>query len=91
LNALKTALDDLKIVDVVRKPAGLSNDLKAGEEFAAPDLFFGYTEGGFGAMSRSSLLPRLTRKMLSYFPEKAFPRASSRIELERTMQGISPK
>jgi len=28
-------------------------DLKAGEEFAAPDLFFGYTEGGFGAMSRS--------------------------------------
>ncbi len=33
LNSLKTALDDLKIVDVVRKPAGLSNDLKAGEDF----------------------------------------------------------
>jgi hypothetical protein len=33
LNALKTALDDLKIVDVARKPAGLSQDLKAGQDF----------------------------------------------------------
>jgi hypothetical protein len=33
LNALKTALDDLQIVDVVRKPQGLSNDLKAGADF----------------------------------------------------------
>jgi hypothetical protein len=33
LNGLKTALDDLQIVDVVRKPQGLSNDLKAGEDF----------------------------------------------------------
>jgi hypothetical protein len=33
LNALKTALDDLAIVDVVRKPQGLSDDLKAGEDF----------------------------------------------------------
>jgi hypothetical protein len=33
LNALKTALDDLQIVDVVRKPQGLSDDLKAGEDF----------------------------------------------------------
>jgi hypothetical protein len=33
LNGLKTALDDLQIVDVVRKPEGLSEDLKAGEEF----------------------------------------------------------
>jgi hypothetical protein len=33
LNALKTALDDLQIVDVVRKPQGLSKDLKAGEDF----------------------------------------------------------
>ena len=32
LNELKTALDDLKIVDVVRKPAGLSADLRAGED-----------------------------------------------------------
>ena len=30
---MKTALDDLKIVDVERKPAGLSQDLKASEEF----------------------------------------------------------
>lgn len=33
LNDLKTALDDLRIVDVVRKPAGLSEDLKAGADF----------------------------------------------------------
>jgi hypothetical protein len=33
LNGLKTALDDLQIVDVVRKPAGLSQDLKAGADF----------------------------------------------------------
>jgi hypothetical protein len=33
LNSLKTALDDLQIVDVVRKPQGLSNDLKAGADF----------------------------------------------------------
>ena len=33
LNALKTALDDLKIMDVKRKPAGLSANLKAGEDF----------------------------------------------------------
>jgi Domain of unknown function (DUF4340) len=33
LNALKTALDDLSIVDVDRKPAGLSADLKAGVDF----------------------------------------------------------
>jgi len=32
LNELKTALDDLKIVDVVHKPAGLSADLRAGED-----------------------------------------------------------
>ncbi len=33
LNGLKTALDDLQIVDVVRKPQGLSDDLKAGADF----------------------------------------------------------
>ncbi|HVX13626.1 MAG TPA: DUF4340 domain-containing protein [Pirellulales bacterium] len=32
LNELKTALDDLKIVDVRRKPAGLAADLRAGDE-----------------------------------------------------------
>jgi hypothetical protein len=34
LDELKTALDDLKIVDVSRKPAGLSADLKAQGDFA---------------------------------------------------------
>lgn len=33
LDSLKTALDDLTIVDVDRKPAGLSADLKAGVDF----------------------------------------------------------
>ncbi|HEX3727496.1 MAG TPA: DUF4340 domain-containing protein [Pirellulales bacterium] len=33
LNGLKTALDDLQIVDVERKPKGLSQDLRASEEF----------------------------------------------------------
>lgn len=33
LNDLKTAVDDLKIVDVRRKPDGLGRDLKAGEGF----------------------------------------------------------
>lgn len=33
LDALKTALDDLAIVDVDKKPAGLSDDLKAGKDF----------------------------------------------------------
>lgn len=33
LNDLKNALDDLTIVDVARKPKGLSADLKAGEDF----------------------------------------------------------
>jgi hypothetical protein len=40
LNGLKTALGDLKIVDVVRKPAGLSEDLKAGAEFVKNETAF---------------------------------------------------
>jgi hypothetical protein len=35
LDELKTALDDLKIVDVSRKPAGLSHDLKVGADFTS--------------------------------------------------------
>ena len=35
LDELKTALDDLKIVDVSRKPAGLSADLKVAADFAS--------------------------------------------------------
>jgi len=34
LNDMKSALDDLKIVDVQRKPEGLSGDLKTAEDFA---------------------------------------------------------
>ncbi|MCO6456438.1 MAG: DUF4340 domain-containing protein, partial [Pirellulaceae bacterium] len=33
LDDLKTAVDDLKIVDVRRKPSGLTADLKAGDDF----------------------------------------------------------
>jgi hypothetical protein len=54
LNGLKTALDDLKIVDVVRKPAGLSADLKAGADFVNNEAAFmdliskGFTATGMG-------------------------------------------
>ena len=37
LNDIKTAVDQLEIVDVRRKPKGLGADLKAGEEFAKDD------------------------------------------------------
>jgi hypothetical protein len=37
LNDLKNALGDLKIIDVRRKPAGLSGDLKAADSFAEDD------------------------------------------------------
>lgn len=33
INALRNGLDDLLIVDIAKKPAGLSNDLKAGNDF----------------------------------------------------------
>jgi hypothetical protein len=54
LNGLKTALDDLQIVDVVRKPQGLSNDLKAGDDFMKNDealldlMLKGFTAVGEG-------------------------------------------
>jgi hypothetical protein len=52
LNALKTALDDLKIVDVKRKPQGLSNDLKAGADFTNnPEAFRDLMSKGFAAMA----------------------------------------
>ena len=39
LDDLKAALDDLKIVDISRKPAGLSTDLKAAATgVTAPDV-----------------------------------------------------
>jgi hypothetical protein len=37
LNDLRNALGDLKIVDVVRKPAGLSSELRADEKFTADE------------------------------------------------------
>jgi uncharacterized protein DUF4340 len=37
LNDMKSALDDLKIVDVRRKPAGLAADFKAGESLAGDE------------------------------------------------------
>ncbi len=52
LNALKTALDDLKIVDVKRKPQGLSDNLKAGAEFTNnPEAFQDLMSKGFAAMA----------------------------------------
>lgn len=54
LNGLKSALDELQIVDVVRKPQGLSNDLKAGDDFmnnreALLDLMMkGFTAAAIG-------------------------------------------
>jgi hypothetical protein len=48
LNGLKTALEDLKIVDVVHKPQGLSNDLKAGKDFMKDEKSLSH-EGGWAA------------------------------------------
>lgn len=55
LNSLKGALEELKIVDVKRKPAGLSKDLKAGNDFmnnreALQDLI----QKGFAATASQS-------------------------------------
>jgi hypothetical protein len=48
LNELKTALDELKIVDVRRKPAGLSSDLKANKDiFNNEEAMISLTESGF--------------------------------------------
>jgi hypothetical protein len=50
LDELKTALDDLKIVDVNRKPAGLSADLKAAAQFAGKEeAYFSLRDKGFFA------------------------------------------
>lgn len=48
LDELKTALDDLKIVDVSRKPAGLSADLKVAADFTSnEDALASLQEKGF--------------------------------------------
>jgi hypothetical protein len=55
LNALKNAVDELKIIDVFRKPKGLGRDLKAGADFLKDDAsiqdlqargFYPYEAGG---------------------------------------------
>lgn len=62
LGGLKTALDDLKIVDVVRKPAGLSEDLKAGAEFVKNEKVFidlaskGFTATGMGGAAPQDII-----------------------------------
>ena len=53
LNNMKTAIDDLQIIDVERKPAGLSQDLRGSEEFIKNrEAIMSLAERGFlyGAM-----------------------------------------
>ncbi len=48
LNELKTALDDLKIIDVRKKPAGLGANLRAGEELSNnPEVKASLEQRGF--------------------------------------------
>lgn len=59
LNDFKTAVDNLEIVDVYRKPEGLGRDLKAGEDFK--DI-----RGGEGDLAkRGYYVTRDTRELLS--------------------------
>jgi hypothetical protein len=55
LNALKTALEVLKIVDVAHKPTGLSNDLKAGQDFMK-------NEQSLGQLAAKGFTPTRTRE-----------------------------
>jgi len=58
LNNLKTALDDLQIVDVERKPTGLSRDLRASEEFLNDnEAKQSMAERGFIPVSRKAGAP----------------------------------
>ena len=51
LNTMKNALDDLQIVDVERKPTGLSGDLRASEQFVKnEETVISLGERGFHAM-----------------------------------------
>lgn len=58
LNDLRNALGDLKIVDVVRKPAGLSAELKAEEKFTAD-------EEAVRSMQQRGFLPLKSGEILS--------------------------
>ncbi|MFM8734188.1 MAG: DUF4340 domain-containing protein [Pirellulales bacterium] len=57
LNELRNALGDLKIIDVVRKPAGLSADLKADEKFTDdPQAKASMQERGFLPLGSGDIL-----------------------------------
>lgn len=57
LNDLRNALGDLKIVDVVRKPAGLSADLKAEEAFAGDrEAVTSLAQRGFFAVQKGDMV-----------------------------------
>jgi hypothetical protein len=57
LNDLRNALGDLKIADVVRKPAGLSADLKAAESFSGdPEAVASMQQRGFLPLTSGDIL-----------------------------------
>ena len=57
LNDLRNALGDLKIIDVVRKPAGLSADLKAEEAFAGDrEAVTSLAQRGFFAVQKGDMV-----------------------------------
>ena len=57
LNDLRNALGDLKIVDVVRKPAGLSGELKAEEKFTNdPEAVSSMQQRGFLPLKSGEIL-----------------------------------
>jgi hypothetical protein len=57
LNDLRNALGDLKIVDVVRKPTGLSADLKAEEKFTGdPEAVTSMQQRGFLPLKSGDIL-----------------------------------
>ena len=57
LNDLRNALGDLKIVDVVRKPSGLSTDLKAEEKFTGDrEAVTSLAQRGFFAFQQGDIV-----------------------------------
>ncbi|MFN9273629.1 MAG: DUF4340 domain-containing protein [Planctomycetia bacterium] len=57
LNDLRNALGDLKIIDVARKPAGLSADLKAEEKFTGdPEAVTSMQQRGFLPLKSGEIL-----------------------------------
>jgi hypothetical protein len=60
LGKLRNGLDDLLIVDVVKKPAGLSADLKAGEDFLKNQTAFeDLIDKGFSPVAVNGLEPEI--------------------------------